>query len=86
MNKPIPGRPKRIDEALEERLIASVTADRAGREKSSEVLAYEQSISVASAQRILRKNGYTNVKPTYKPGLTKEHRAARLAFYEAHRH
>ena len=86
MNRPIPGRPKRIDEALEQRLIASVSTDRADREKSSEVLAYEQSISVASAQRILSKHSYTNVKPTYKAGLSKDQRAARLAFCEAHRH
>lgn len=85
MNKEIPGRPKRIGNDVEQRLIASVTADRAGREKSSEVLAYEQLISVSSAQRILRNHGYTNVKPTLKPGLSKQQRAVRLKWCQAHK-
>lgn len=35
------GRPKEISQAIEDAVIASVTLDRAGREKSSENLAYE---------------------------------------------
>ena len=85
LNKAIPGRRKRIDDVVEQRLIASLSVDRAGREKSSEVLAYEQSISVSSAQRILRRHGYTAVKPTRKPGLSQAQKDARMKFCEAHK-
>jgi transposase len=47
-----------------------VRVNRAGREKSSEVLAYELGISYSSVLRMLHKEGMTNVKPTTKPGLT----------------
>ena len=47
------GRPKEISVATEEQLLQSVRADQAGREKSSEVLAYECGISCASALRAL---------------------------------
>ena len=40
-----PGRPKLITEAKEEEVIAAVKADRAGREKSTGVLAYEVGLS-----------------------------------------
>jgi transposase len=80
------GRPKEIDSSVEAALLASVRRDRNGREKSSEVLAYEQSISQSSALRILHKYGLNNVKPTRKPGLNKAQRAARLAFCLAHQH
>jgi hypothetical protein len=39
------GRPKEILKGKEEALLAAVRSDRSGREKSSEVLAYEQDIS-----------------------------------------
>lgn len=64
------GRPKTITEAVEQRLLANVREDRSGREKSSEVLAYEVNISRASALRILKKHGLTCVIPTRKLGLT----------------
>jgi transposase len=80
------GRPKVIQKEVEEALLASVRSDKAGREKSSEYLAYEQGISASSAQRILRKHGYNPVKPTRKPGLTKAMRKARLEFALAHEH
>ena len=60
--------------------MANVRGSRSGREKSSEVLAYEAGISHASALRILRRNNIHNVKPTTKCGLTDEMRAARLKF------
>jgi len=81
-----PGRPKEIDSSVEIRLLDSVRKDRNGREKSSEVLAYEAGISPASALRILQKYGLTNVKPTRKPGLNKAQKAARFAFCHAHQH
>ena len=58
------GRPKEISEAVEQRLINSVKLDRAGREKSSEYLAYEQNISPVSALRVLYKYGLSSVKST----------------------
>lgn len=64
----------------EQQLLESVKFDRSGREKSSEVLAYECGISRSSALRILHKYGLSNVKPTRKPGLNAVQRAARLAF------
>jgi transposase len=63
------GRPKEITLTTEQRLLKSVKLDRSGREKSSEVLAYECGISRSSALRILHKYGLSNVKPTRKPGL-----------------
>jgi transposase len=63
------GRPKEITLETEQRLLDNVRVDRSGREKSSEVLAYECGISYSSALRILHKYGLTNVKPTRKPGL-----------------
>jgi len=55
-----------------------VRVNRAGREKSSEVLAYELDISYSSVLRMLHKGGMTNVKPTTKPGLTVAMRTIRL--------
>ncbi len=78
------GRSKEISLETEQRLIDNVQKDRAGREKSSEVLAYECGISRSSALRILHKYKLTNVKPTRKPGLTRIMRAARLIFCLGH--
>ena len=58
------GRPKEITLATEQKVLSSVKADRAGREKSSEVLAYEAGISQSSALRILHKYNLSSVKPT----------------------
>jgi len=74
-----PGRPKEISEEVEEGLLANVRNDRAGRSKSSEVLAYEANISNSSALRILHKHGFHSVKPTTKCGLTPAMLRARLA-------
>lgn len=61
-------------------MLISVRADKADREKSSEVLAYKCGISSISALRILQKYSLTNVKPTWKPGLNKAQQLARLEF------
>jgi len=74
------GRPKEITEEMEQGLLASVRSDRSGREKSSEVLAYEAGISYRSALRILKKHGFHRVKPTTKPGLSPAMKKARLAW------
>ena len=63
------GAPKKITAEMEQALLDNVRKDRNGREKSSEVLAYEAGISSASTLRILQKHGLSSVKPTTKPGL-----------------
>jgi transposase len=62
----IPGRPREIDSETEQHLISLVKADRAGREKSSDVLAYKSGIGTSSALRILRQKGLSSVKLTRK--------------------
>ena len=74
------GRPVEIDEAKEQEVLAIVRKDRAGREKSSEVIAFEAHISSSSVLRVLKKHNLSSVKPTRKPGLNQAQRAARLKF------
>jgi hypothetical protein len=50
------GRPKKIKEDIEQRVLELVRADRAGRKKTSHVLAYECGISSSSVLRILDAN------------------------------
>jgi len=80
------GRPKEISKDTEEALLAAVRNDRSSREKSSEVLAYEQNISQSSALRILKSNGLNNVKPITKPGLTKAIQKIRFEWALAYQH
>ena len=61
-------------------VIAKVTKDRFGREKSTRYIASELQISQQSLARILKKHGYQKVKPMWKPNLTPAMKAARLAF------
>jgi transposase len=83
---PRSGRPKEITIETEQCLLNSVRANRAGREKSSEVLAYECGISSVSALRILHKYGLNSVKPTQKPGLNPIQQKARLQFCLEHQY
>jgi transposase len=78
------GRPKEISEEKEE-ILSAVRSDRSGREKSSEVLAYEAGINRSSALRILHKHGLHNVKPTTKPSLTPQMKQARYEWALAHK-
>jgi transposase len=73
-------RPKEISLAREQRLIDSVKLDRAGREKSNEVLTYDHTIGRLSALRIFHSHGLSKVKPIRKPGLNAVQRASRLIF------
>jgi transposase len=84
MDGKLSGRPKTIALTAEKQLLESIKADRVGREKSSEVLAYKYEISCSTALRILHKYGLTNAKPTRKPGLNITQRATRLAFCLEH--
>jgi hypothetical protein len=63
------GRSKKISLVREQHLIDSVKLDRAGKEKSSKVLAYNYIISRLSALRILRSYGLLKVKSIRKPRL-----------------
>src|SRR5262249_41826598 len=65
-----PGRPKEVTKEQEEELLALIRKDRAGREKSSEYLAYEIGLSRSTALRLLHTYNLSCVKPTRKPGLT----------------
>jgi len=63
------GRLKEITTDQEEKLLSIVRNNHSGREKLSEVLAYETNMSSTSALRILAKNKFKNIKPTTKPSL-----------------
>src|ERR1700677_3989725 len=78
------GRPKTVTEAVSQSILANVRADRNGREKSTEYLAYEYGISRRSVLRVLKAAGMNYVKPTKKPGLTDKMKAARLKFCRDH--
>jgi hypothetical protein len=72
--------PVEINKTVQNSVISLVTADRAGREKSSEILAFEAGISHSSVLRILHKHGLIIAKPSWKPGLTEAARIRRLKF------
>lgn len=80
------GRPVEITDEVEDELLTNVRKDRSGREKSSEVLAYEAGISSSSALRVLHKHHLNCVKPTRKPGLNGAQKAKRLEFCLSHAH
>jgi transposase len=80
IDAPRSGRPKEISPLVEQAIIETVTKDRAGREKSSEYLAYEAGISQSSTLRILKRSGLSKTKPTWKPGLTDAAKKRRLQF------
>jgi transposase len=69
------GRPKEITPEKEKAIINSVSKDRNGREKSSEILAYKAGISHSSVLWILKQNGFIIAKPSWKPGLTEAAKA-----------
>ena len=72
----------------ERQIIAIVTKDRNGREKSGEVIASEvqSPISKQSVYRSLKKLGFKKVKKTTKPGLNDAQKARRLEFCQKYRH
>lgn len=89
-NKPRSGRPSKQTPEAQEALISFVRRDRYGREKTCSDLAGALNdrgidISASTVHRILRKAGFRKTKPTRKPGLTKEMRAARLAWCLEHK-
>jgi hypothetical protein len=80
------GRPKEISPEVEQAIIEAVTKNRCGREKSTEILAFDSGISYISVWRILRKHGFKVVKPSWKPGLTEAAKQARYAFAKRFAH
>ena len=77
---PRSGRPTKMTVGLQEQVVQAVTRDRYGREKSAGMLAAEFDVSRDTILRILRRKGFQRVKPSRKPGLTQDQRAARLLF------
>ena len=74
------GRPRKATTEKEDEVIDLVIKDRYAREKTSAQLAREVGLSRCTVWRILKQRGYKKVKPSYRPGLTPEMKAARLAF------
>ena len=79
------GRLKTVTKATEQALLASAKKDQSGREKSSEVLAYELNIPLSAALRILKKHNLRPVKATRKPGFSKAAMEALLVFADEHK-
>jgi methylphosphotriester-DNA--protein-cysteine methyltransferase len=61
-----PPRPYRTatSAAMEKKVIKYIEKNRAGREKSAEIIAYQCGISMSSVLRILKRRGYKKRKPT----------------------
>ena len=91
-DKPRSGRPSKLGDELTQLVSEKLSTDRYGREKSAGEIADEVSksgiisISESSIYRTLRANGYSKTKPTRKPGLTKQMKAARLQWCLNHQH
>lgn len=68
-----------------DKIISLVRKDRNGREKSSEMLAFETGISPRSALRCLKKGKMRKVKPYYKPALAQICKEKRLKWCLEHR-
>ena len=78
---PRSGRPLIVTPELERYILDSLDeAKRNDTEKPAGLLAFEHGISPISMLRILKHNKFRLVKPTHKPGLTDEMKAARLKF------
>lgn len=87
---PRSGRPLKQTIETKDLIIAKVSRDRFGREKSAADIAGELSlqginISQSTVRSILKASGYRKTKPTRKPGLTKKMKKERLDWCIAHR-
>ncbi|RKK19273.1 hypothetical protein BFJ66_g17761 [Fusarium oxysporum f. sp. cepae] len=86
---PRSGRPTKRTEETKDLIIAKVSRDRYGREKSAADIAGELSlvgidISKSTVTSLLKEAGYRKTKPTRKPGLTTKMRKERLEWCLAH--
>ena len=77
---PRSGRPIKATEAKEEEVVQLISRDRYGRSKTVLQLGTEVGLSRETVRRILIRRGYTKCKPSTKPGLTPDMKAARLNF------
>jgi hypothetical protein len=86
VDKPRSGRPNTaINGENTKRIIEIISKDRAGKEKSAEILGYELRVSRQSICRIMRAAGY-KVKYTTKSGLNVKMKEKRLAFCRKYQH
>ena len=85
-DKPRSGRPIKATPEIEEEIQESITRDRYAREEILTQIGLEVGLLFNSILRILKRLSYRKVKPSTKPGLTKEIRAARLVFCEKYKH
>lgn len=79
-------RPTKIAPRLESQVIAAITRDRYGKEKTAEQLGHEFNVSKYTILRILHRKGFRKCKPSRKPGLTIVMRSARLLFALKYQH
>jgi len=89
-NAPQSGRPKKVTPELEEEVVKVVTKNSTTRQMTTQQIANtisteSCSISARTVWNILKSLGYSSFKPTYKPGLTKEAKAVRLAWCLEHK-
>ncbi|KAG7423456.1 hypothetical protein Forpi1262_v015371 [Fusarium oxysporum f. sp. raphani] len=89
-DRPRSGRPSKCTAENQELIIAKVSRDRFGREKTAADIAGDLSsqgieISKTTVKKILKEAGYKKTKPTRKPGLTVAMRKERLNWCIAHR-
>jgi Transposase len=87
---PRSGRPRKRTQETQDLIVAKVSRDRYGREKSAADIAGELSlqgidISKTTVTTILKAAGFRKTKPTRKPGLTKKMKKERLDWCIAHR-
>ncbi|RKK06469.1 hypothetical protein BFJ65_g18666 [Fusarium oxysporum f. sp. cepae] len=87
---PRSGRPPKRTDENRDLIIAKVSTDRFGREKtladiSGELSSQGIEISAATIARILKSAGYKKTKPTRKPGLTVAMKKERLEWCIAHK-
>ena len=80
IDEPRSGRKKKLTSEQEDEVSTLVSTNRWTRELNSEEIAGIVGASSSVILRTLKKAGYRKVKPTIKPGLTTEQKAARLAF------
>jgi transposase len=87
---PRSGRPKKATKELENEVVQVITKNSTTRQMTTQQIANAISteacsISARTIWNVLKSLGYGCYKPTYKPGLTKEAKAARLAWCLEHK-
>ena len=78
------GRPREVSKDDENAILTSIVSSGKAREKSTEVLGYENGWSASTCLRVLRNADFNSVKPTTKPGLNAAQRKVRLEWCQSH--